>query len=239
MRHDPERMAAAYLGGELSRRRRERFESHMLDCDACWGEVSAARRGRTVAETLREVAPQRARERIRALTAIAPEPSPGRRLRMGFPLVLATGVALVVLLATAGAGLLWYGPARETEPAPLATAVAAYHEPGGDWAATSTAPPVPRIDGMTWRGTAQRSLGAQPATLHLYEDDAGHRLLVVRSPRPFPEAVHAELVGSGPDWLARIDSSAVFCADRAGWSWLAIGETRGQVLAAGEALGLR
>jgi len=34
-RHDHDRAAAAYLAGELSRRQREQFEAHMLDCDAC------------------------------------------------------------------------------------------------------------------------------------------------------------------------------------------------------------
>ena len=42
MRHDPERMAAAYLAGELGPRQRERFEAHMLACDECWREVKVA-----------------------------------------------------------------------------------------------------------------------------------------------------------------------------------------------------
>ncbi|HEV8165318.1 MAG TPA: zf-HC2 domain-containing protein, partial [Actinomycetota bacterium] len=55
MGHDPQRLAAAYLGGELSRHRRERVEAHLLECEACWGEVQAARRGRALAESVREV----------------------------------------------------------------------------------------------------------------------------------------------------------------------------------------
>jgi hypothetical protein len=57
MRHDPERMAAAYLAGELGRRQRERFEAHVLECDDCWREVGLGRRGRALAESMREVAP--------------------------------------------------------------------------------------------------------------------------------------------------------------------------------------
>jgi len=68
-RHDPQRAAAAYLAGELDRRQREQFEAHMLDCDGCWREVTAGRRGRALAESLREVAPQQLRERIRATIA--------------------------------------------------------------------------------------------------------------------------------------------------------------------------
>ena len=54
MRHDPQRTAAAYLGGQLPRRHRDRFEAHLLACEDCWGEVQASRRGRALAETARE-----------------------------------------------------------------------------------------------------------------------------------------------------------------------------------------
>jgi len=72
MRHDPERMAAAYLAGELRWRQRERFEAHVLACDDCWREVGLGRRGRALAESMRQVAPQRLRERVRATVAATP-----------------------------------------------------------------------------------------------------------------------------------------------------------------------
>ena len=46
MRHDPERLAAEFLSGELGRARRLLVERHLLDCEECWAEVAAARRGR-------------------------------------------------------------------------------------------------------------------------------------------------------------------------------------------------
>lgn len=240
MRHDPERLAAGYLGGELNRRRRERFETHMVGCDDCWREVTAARRGRTLAETLREVAPQQARERIRIVAATAPQTGP--RGWRGVRYLLITGsaviVLLVALLVAGGTVLLPPGPGRAGEPPPLAAAVAAYHKPGGDWTAAGATPPVPRIGALTWRGATTRDLGGQPATVHLYAD-AGHRLLVARSPQRFPNALHVEHVDGGPSWVATIDGTVMFCADRPGSSWLAIGETRDQVLAAGRTLGLR
>lgn len=238
MRHDPERLAAAYLGGELTRRRRERFESHMLGCDACWHEVTAARRGRNLAEALREVTPQRVRERIRGLAALTPQPPPRRMPGLGFPLLLATGVVLAVLVVVGGA-MLWRTPGQEAEPAPLTAAVAAYQQPGGDWNAASSDPPVSEIGALTWRGMTSRSLGGQPVALHLYADNAGHRLLVARSPQPFPEAAHVDPIGGGPSWVATIDGTVIFCVDRPAASWLTVGETRAQVLAAGRALGLR
>jgi anti-sigma factor RsiW len=65
-RHDPERNAAEYVSGELSRRARRWFERHILDCDDCWREVLLGRFGRRVAEDVREPVPPGLRDRIRA-----------------------------------------------------------------------------------------------------------------------------------------------------------------------------
>src|ERR671910_740635 len=91
MRHEPERLAAAYLAGELGRRQRERFEAHMLACEECWQEVGLGRRGRALAESIREVARRRTQPPgIAAAVAsyrtggpawpAAAEPPPARRL---------------------------------------------------------------------------------------------------------------------------------------------------------------
>jgi hypothetical protein len=71
MRHDPEGMAAAYLGSELRRWQRERYEAHLLACDD-WQELGLGRRGRALAESVRQVAPQRLRERVRATVEVTP-----------------------------------------------------------------------------------------------------------------------------------------------------------------------
>ena len=113
MRHDPERTAAAYLAGELAPRQRERFEAHVLGCDDCWREVTAGRQGRALAESLREVAPQHLRERIRATIAAAPAP-PRRRIRLGTRMPALLGVVAALLAAAVAGGLL---AARERAPA--------------------------------------------------------------------------------------------------------------------------
>jgi anti-sigma factor RsiW len=100
MRHDPEARAAAYLGGELRRRQREQFETHLLGCDDCWGQVVLGRRGRAMAESLREVAPQRLRERLRATVEITPQGD--RRASRRGALVATVAVFAVVV----GEGLL-------------------------------------------------------------------------------------------------------------------------------------
>jgi anti-sigma factor RsiW len=65
-RHDPERNAAEYVSGELTRSARRWFEQHILDCDDCWREVLLGRFGRRAAEDAREPVPVGLRDRIRA-----------------------------------------------------------------------------------------------------------------------------------------------------------------------------
>jgi hypothetical protein len=64
--HDPERNAAEYVTGELSRRATRWFEAHLLHCEDCWREVLFGRLGRRVAEEAREQAPAGLRDRVRA-----------------------------------------------------------------------------------------------------------------------------------------------------------------------------
>lgn len=241
MRHDPERVAAAYLSGELSPGRRDRLESHMLECDACWREVSVGRRGRAIAEAQREVAPQRVRERVRGVAATVPDRQPRRWPGLRLPL-LVTASGLAVLLVALVTVLAWSDSDRRDQPVAIADVVAAYRQAGGEWSANAD-PPARRIEGLSWRGSRTAVVGGQPATLHLYTDGdidgGGDRLLVVRSPRRFPQAAHAEPLNDGPNWIARSGGAVVFCADRAGFSWLAVGQSRARVLAAGDSLGLR
>jgi hypothetical protein len=70
-RHDPERNAAEYVSGELSRRARRWFERHILECEDCWREVLLGRFGRRVAEDGREPVPAGLRDRVRAAVALS------------------------------------------------------------------------------------------------------------------------------------------------------------------------
>lgn len=81
--HDPERNAAEYVTGELSRRATRWFESHLLHCDDCWREVLLGRLGRRVAEEARELAPAGLRDRVRVavqFTGGHDFPGPSERL---------------------------------------------------------------------------------------------------------------------------------------------------------------
>lgn len=74
--HDPERNAAEYVSGELSRRATRWFEAHLLHCEDCWREVLLGRLGRRVAEEAREQAPAGLRDRVRAAVQLTSEGGP-------------------------------------------------------------------------------------------------------------------------------------------------------------------
>jgi hypothetical protein len=75
--HDPERNAAEYVSGELSRRARRWLEAHLLHCEDCWREVLLGRTGRRLAEETRQQAPAALRDRIQAAVQFASTGDPG------------------------------------------------------------------------------------------------------------------------------------------------------------------
>ena len=228
MRHDPERMAAAYLAGELGRRQRERFEAHVLACDDCWGEVGLGRRGRALAESMREVAPQRLHERVQA--TVAATPPTRRRARRG---VLAA--AMAVLVAVVAGGLLL---ARQpAQPPAIVAAVAGYRAGVPAWTAGAEPPPARRLGDLRWRASGRGEVAGLPVLAHTYQDAAGHRVVLLRADRVFPEAAGARPMPDGATWIAEVDGVVVFCADRPAPS-LVVGQDRAEVLLAARRLGL-
>jgi hypothetical protein len=229
MRHDPERMAAAYLAGELGRRERERFEAHILECDDCWGEVGLGRRGRALAEAMREVAPQRLRERVRATVAAAPPPR--HRARRG---VLAAAMTVLVAVVVAGGLLLAQQP---TQPPAIAAAVASYRAGVSAWTGVAEPPPARRLGDLRWHASGRGEVAGLVVLAHTYQDAAGHRVVLLRADRAFPEAAGARPMPDGPTWIAEVDGVVVFCADRPAPS-LVVGQDRADVLLAAQRLGL-
>jgi Putative zinc-finger len=69
--HDPERLSAEYVSGEMPGRVRRWFERHLLDCDDCWREVVLGRFGRRIAEDAREPVPVGLRDRVRAAVVLS------------------------------------------------------------------------------------------------------------------------------------------------------------------------
>lgn len=235
MRHDPERAAAAYLAGELGPRSRERFEAHLLGCEDCWREVKAGRDGRALAESLREVASQHLRERIRATIAAAPAP-PRRRRRIRMPALLGATTALVALAAAGG--LLALRAHAPAEPAPISAAVAAYRSGAAAWSPTSQAPPARQLGELTWRRSGQGDLAGLPVVAHTYQDPRGRSVLLLQAGRSFPQARGARHQPTATVWTATVNGVALFCADHPASSLL-LGDDADEVLAAAQRLGLR
>jgi anti-sigma factor RsiW len=233
MRHDPERAAAAYLAGELGPRQRERFEAHMLACDECWREVKAGRDGRALAESLREVAPQNLRERIRATIAAAPPPR--RRLRVRMPALLGMTAALVALVVAGG--LLAVRARAPAQPATIAAAIANYRTGASAWHPTTQPPPARQLGDLAWRGSGQGELAGLPVVAHTYQDPAGRSVVLLQAVRSFPQAHGASHQPPGTTWTAEVQGLALFCADHPAPSLL-LGDDQSLVLAAARRLGL-
>jgi AcrR family transcriptional regulator len=231
--HEPEVAAAVYLAGILDAAQRGRFEEHLLECEECWREVRTAHRGRALGESLREVAPQPLRERVRASVAAASRLDRRRRRR---PKLAAAVVAAMVLALVAG-GIL-AGTRPGDQPAVIAAAVASYRTGGLEGSVPSRArPSLPQAGGLRWRGARQGRLAGLPVVAHDYRDAAGRELTLLLADRSFPEAVGAWHPPGAAIWVAEVEGVAVLCADRPSPSLL-VGPDRAQVLLAASRLGL-
>ncbi|MCA1726991.1 MAG: hypothetical protein LC722_04890 [Actinobacteria bacterium] len=201
--HDPERAAAEYLGGQLSARRRRTFEAHVIDCEDCWREVDVARRGRSIAEGARELAPQPLRERVRAAVFSLPAP---RRRWLRAPAV----VAVVAVVTVVGVFLAVRTP---DQPRVIDAAIAAGS--GEMVLARARDPVLPRrLGDLVLVDARSGSVDGLPVTQHVYRDAAGHVVSVLQAPRAFPVAAGAVHAPDGRTWTVEIGKVVLFCADR-------------------------
>ena len=217
MSHQPDQLAAAYLDGMRARARR-RYEQHLLDCEACWREVSLARQGRGLAERVTDAAPPGTREAIRAaVTAAATEDQPAADRRRRRRLVLAAGF-LAALLALGG-GLTAWRPWQTTTAntttadTTVAAAVASFRAdrlPGT--AVPAQQPPDLAPLGLHLIGASTGTLNGTPVTVFAYRGDTGTRLDLYRGTRPIPETDQAqELDGTENAWRTELSGVTVIC----------------------------
>ncbi|MGH2693226.1 MAG: hypothetical protein ACRDJJ_00275 [Actinomycetota bacterium] len=227
MSHDPERSAAEYLGGSMSRRRRRSFEAHILECEDCWSELELGRSGRTVAEAGRELAPQFLRERVRA-SVEALESRPHRlRWRMSAGLVVVAAVALSAVLWIADGG----------QPPAIDAILADFH---GQAPLSAGAPArLPdRLGDLRLVEVRAGDAAGLPVVEHTYEDAAGHVVSVYQSEARFPVAQGADHSARAPTWTARPEGTVMFCSDSPIPS-LVVGDDRREVIMAATELDLR
>ena len=240
MSHDPERDAARLLGGVMPAADSQQFSEHLLSCRECWDEVEQGRRGRSLAEAARAVAPPGMRDRVRGLVqaesfrtpAAAPaQPARVRRrwlLPVGVPVAAA---AVVALILTSGGGT--------TEPPALRAAVAdfaAQRLPGAQLP-DQRAPDLSRLQ-LQPIGAGGGADAGLDVDGYAYRDPAGRRVVLYLSDEPFPEAPGAELL-AGPDgpWVARRGDVVVLCA-RVPHALLVVGQDDELVRSTAGALGV-
>lgn len=201
MKHDPERHAAAYLGGLLKGARRQMFERHIVDCEDCWREVDLGRKGRSVAEAGRELAPQALRERVRAAVETV---SPRRRRPLwvfGAGLVTIVAVAVIVMMAV-----------PEPDPGEIQAALASYRSGSVGVPAQSLLPE--RLSDLELVGADRAQLGGIDAIAHRYVDRSGDEVVVYVADEEWPIAVGAEHDNAGQTWLAERDDLVVICLNQ-------------------------
>jgi len=185
-RHEDRRLAA-YVGSELGPAEVEAVEAHLLDCDGCWQAVRDARRGRALAEAMRELAPASLRDRVRMTVEGAPPTLGAHRRRRRLGRSAATVVAALALLG----GMVWAGVGR-----------------GGPDPASVTA--VVRAAGARTAPSAVVADGQDIALSRDFLD--GKPVMVARSAVPFDMPPGGRHLG-GPDtpWVARRASMTVVC----------------------------
>lgn len=228
MKHDPERQAASFLGGRMSTRWRVAFEAHMLECEDCWHEVAAGRRGRAMAESSRELAPQYLRELVRTSIA-ATSRRPARR---GWR--VATFATLLLVAATVIA--IPRLPTNPDEPPELQVLLSNFE---GERAFTSRRPSLPeRLGDLRLDDAAVGHVGDLEVVAHRYEDPAGHVVVVYQADQEFPVAAGAQHDRLTETWTATLDGRHVFCADKPIPS-LVVGDDAPEVAVAAQELGLK
>ena len=229
MKHEPEKAAASYLFGDMRRRRRARFEAHIVECEDCWQEVQLARGGRSVAESGRELAPQEVREQVRAVIAATPPPERSWRLRWGVTLLSVTAAAL--------AGGTYLTLESRAQPPVIDAALADYHDPAVSSEAIEAKLPS-RLGDLDYQTSYAVSLRGLEMVVHAYRDPAGHRVIVYQADRTFPVADGAEHSSDGRTWTAAVDGAVLFCAQFPVPS-LVVGDDEREVTLAAHELGLR
>ena len=204
--HDPERDAALYVSGEMGRRERGRFETHLLQCDDCWREASLGRKGRGMAEATREIAPPGLRDEVRATISVAPAPA---RLPRRLALVAAALCLLAVVVV--GASQI----RSRQQPPPIAAALAAAHT-GTLTAQGPAVHPAPELSsqGLQLVMGEQVDLAGLEADAFMYRNAAGEVVMLFTAASPFPAARDATPpVGAG-GWSAQSDGMTILGGER-------------------------
>lgn len=238
MTHDPEGDAARFLGGAMSVQDRETFSGHLLRCADCWHEVEQARRGRSLAESLRTAAPPALRDHVRGLVEAESLDRPATTTRRARPLRRwlmpvgpAAAAAALALILSLGGGT--------TEPPSLRQAVADFsaRQLPGAQLPDQRAPDLSQLN-LQSVGAGGGSYAGLDVDGYAYRDPAGRRVVLYLSDEPFPEAPGAQrLAGADGPWIVQRGDVIVLCA-RLPHALLVVGQDDQLVRRTASALGV-
>lgn len=228
-KHEPERAAVAYLTGAIRKRKRAAFERHMMECEECWREVRLGCEGRSLAESARELAPQRLREQVRALVSASDLPK--RRLILQIP--VPPMVAFMVLVL----GLAYLMGRPPDQPEVIDAALTGFRAAPPPTSVIENKLPE-RLGDLSHQTSYRETLAGLDVTVHVYRDPAGHKVLVYQADRTFPLAAGAQHSDDGRTWTAQVEGLVLFCADDPIPS-LVVGDDEREVQLAIRTLGLR
>jgi hypothetical protein len=210
--HD--RLLQAFLAGDMGQADAQRFDDHLLECEACWRAVREDRAGRQAAHVLREPAPAGLADRVTFAVEVAgsAHTAPQRPARAAgrsrWPLAGAGVLAAGVLVTLIGFLL----PGRSGPAMPAAVAAVAHY-----------AQAVPSPTGPAYASTGRRVSPAQVG--HSVTVIAGGQRILLRtwrlggteavvavSRQPFPmPAGAAAASGGGMAWSARLGKLRLYC----------------------------
>jgi hypothetical protein len=177
------------------------FERHMMDCEDCWSEVDLGRKGRSVAESARELAPQDLRERVRSAVEMV---TPRRRRP---PWVFGAGALLLVAMVVGVATFL--SPARD--PQEIQEALATFRGPRAGSVATPQLPA--RLGRLELVRTFNTEAGEIKSVAHTYVDPSGDEVIVLVADERWPAAEGARHDNAGDTWVAEKDGLVMICID--------------------------
>jgi hypothetical protein len=209
---DEERLLA-FLSDDVDETRRNEFDAHLLGCERCWTAVREDRRGRALAELLREPAPAGLADRIRlAAATVRPVPAPAHRRRSQL-VVGSVAASLVVVVALLLAAAPWRSAPAARSAAPSMTATAALVGLGQALPTHVVGPraTTPRMLGRPMT----MSIGSVSLQVTYYRVDDGEAV-VAHSMQAFAMPSGGTAAAGGRAWTAQVGGMSIYCLCGAG-----------------------
>jgi hypothetical protein len=193
-----------FLFEDLEESERTAFDEHLLGCERCWTAVIEDRRGRALAEALREPAPAGLADRVRLAgetrrRAVPLAPSRQRQV------ALLAGAASLVAVVLVGVVLAVVStPARISNMAATTAAVRL----GSALPDHFAGPPMAHPEQMAPASTM--TVGGVQLTVTYFRVDSGEAILA-HSSQPFAMPAGATRIAGGAAWTAEMGGMAIYC----------------------------